>query len=107
MPNYGTYAICPYFQSEDPTTIKCEGIVQLIQAEALYHVRFPNKECKKHFMRCYCENNDNWDKCPYAALLESTYDEAGNVTKAKVKRRILIRRNPDKKIEIDGQLKLF
>ncbi len=89
MPNYGTYAICPYFVSEDPTTIKCEGIVKYFQAESLYHIKFPDKECKKYFMKCNCESWE-WKNCPYASLLEQSYDDTGNsrtVKKKPIKRK--------------------
>lgn len=77
MSNFGTYAICPYFLSEDNITIKCEGVVQLNQTDASYHVKFENKDMKKNWIHNYCESRD-YLKCPYAALLESNYDKQGN-----------------------------
>jgi hypothetical protein len=63
--------------------IKCEGVIKLFQAEAFYHIRFPSKECKKHFENTYCETHD-WTKCPYAALLENFYNEDGKIIRRKV-----------------------
>jgi hypothetical protein len=100
MPNYGTYAICPYFNTEDPISIKCEGIIKLTQGEALYHIKFPDKKCKKHFMRQYCESHC-WCNCPYAALLESSYDDTGSIRHT-IKRKIII----SKSREYEGQLTL-
>jgi hypothetical protein len=74
MPNFGTYAICPYFETEDQTAIKCEGIVQLNQVDTVYQLRFPNKTRKKDHLQMYCETYQ-YGKCPYAAVLNKSYEE--------------------------------
>ena len=71
MPNYGTYAICPYFQTEDPLHIKCEGIVQLNKVDTEFVMRFSSKEQKKEWLQEYCETY-HYGKCPYAIILEKT-----------------------------------
>jgi hypothetical protein len=102
MPNYGTYAICPYFCSEDAVTIKCEGIIQFNRVDATYHVRLPNKEMKKAWLRSYCESR-NYLSCPYAALMEKCYDDTGKSIRDLIRStHIKVRKSKD----IKGQLSL-
>ena len=84
MPNYGTMAVCPFFDTEDAITIKCEGIIQSNQADATYHFRFANKIKKKEWLQKYCEKH-TYLTCPYAALVNSSYDESGKSLRALVK----------------------
>ena len=72
MPNYGTYAICPYFVSEDPLSIRCEGIVK--ENNATNVMRFKNSGIKKAWLKKYCETHQ-YSKCPYAIILENKYQE--------------------------------
>lgn len=74
MPNYGTYAICPYFQSEDPLRIKCEGIIKLNKANTETVLRFPSSKIKKDWISRYCEAAE-YGKCPYAAILNRKYEK--------------------------------
>ena len=76
MPNYGTIAICPYFQSEDAIHIKCDGIVQTHKASTEFVMRFSSKEQKKDWQRIYCETYE-YLKCPYAAMIDKQWDETG------------------------------
>jgi len=76
MPNYGTYAICPYFSTEDTTAIKCDGIVELKDIDARNVMRFCNKRSKEAWIGKYCESYQ-YLECPYAAILEGQYNEAG------------------------------
>jgi hypothetical protein len=76
MPNYGTYAICPYFETEDPLHIKCEGIVKLNKVNTEFVMRFPSKDKKKDWLKEYCETYQ-YGKCPYAAIIENAYDNSG------------------------------
>lgn len=104
MPNYGTYAICPYFSNEDAVTIKCEGVTPLGDADTHYHVRFHDGKEKKKFLHQYCESRD-YLKCPYAALLESAYDDSGKCSKPKVQ-KVFVKENKSKKSkskQITGQ----
>lgn len=73
MPNYGTYAICPYFQSEDMLSIRCEGIVK--ENNSTNVMRFKNSGLKKAWLKRYCETYQ-FGKCPYAKVLENNYQEA-------------------------------
>ena len=73
MPNYGTYAICPYFMSEDLTGIRCEGIVKENNATTV--MRFRNSKAKKAWLDKYCEKRE-YCNCPYAKILEKKYQEA-------------------------------
>lgn len=72
MPNYGTYAICPYFVSEDILSIRCESIVQ--ENNATNVMRFKNAGQKKAWLKRYCETYHYCD-CPYAKILEERYQE--------------------------------
>lgn len=72
MPNYGTYAICPYFVSEDLLSIRCESIVK--ENNATNVMRFKNTGMKKAWLSRYCETYQ-YGKCPYAKILEERYQE--------------------------------
>lgn len=76
MPNYGTYAICPYWQSEDPLRIKCEGIIKLNRAHTEFVLRFPTKGNKKAWMAEYCESFQ-YCSCPYASIIEAQIEDQG------------------------------
>ena len=105
MPNYGTYAICPYFVSEDMLSIRCEGIVQ--ENNATNVMRFKNSGMKKTWLKRYCESYQ-YGKCPYASILESAYDDLGQVrvvTRAKpIEIRAPVRKAKVKDKNIKGQL---
>lgn len=77
MPNYGTYAICPYFTTEDDTVIKCEGIVALDGIDTRTFMRFRSKKNKEQWRGMYCETYQ-YLKCPYADILDKQFNEAGN-----------------------------
>lgn len=72
MPNYGTYAICPYFISEDPIRLRCEGIVKENNATNVMY--FKNANQKKAWLEKFCETHQ-YGKCPYAKILNNKYQE--------------------------------
>jgi hypothetical protein len=77
MPNYGTIAICPFFQAEDPLKIKCEGVIQLNKAKTEFVMCFPSGARKKEWLSGYCETFQ-YGLCPYAAVLTKNYEERYN-----------------------------
>lgn len=106
MPNFGTYAICPFYISEDMLTIRCEGIVP--ENNSTYVMRFKDTRMKKAWLDKYCETY-GYCNCPYAAILESSYDDQGQF---KIKTRPSTISAPAKKTSgkkyknIEGQLSL-
>ena len=78
MPNYGTYAICPYFSTEDVLHIKCEGMVQ--QNSAVNVMKFATLERKKEWLHKYCETYQ-YGLCPYAAIKDRQYEETYGETR--------------------------
>ena len=71
MSNTGTYAICPFWQTEYRTRIICEGLDQGCET----NVAFRLKEDFAAWKDKYCESY-GYSKCPYyKAILNNNYKE--------------------------------
>lgn len=92
MPNIGNIVICPYYQSEDPLHIKCEGIVQISNVRTDFVMRFPSKEQKRQWQIKHCETYQYCD-CPYAKMISEQYDQ---IMKSTIVRREIVIRTEDK-----------
>lgn len=62
-------AVCPFYHSQDPQRICCEGITDYCST----HQAFGDAKKRKEHSLKYC--NDNYMECPHAQTLLKKWDE--------------------------------
>ena len=62
--------VCPYYSYDETSTVRkihCEGYKKGVYV----HLFFQTKGMKKHHKKCFCNNQDAYQKCPlYRGNLE-------------------------------------
>ena len=70
------YVVCPYYSCEESSVarkIHCAGYKKGVYV----HLYFKTKELKKVHVKCFCKNQNNYQKCPIYHC-NSEYKEEGN-----------------------------
>lgn len=67
------YVVCPYYLSDQPSKILCEGI----QDKAYMHLVFQNCNDKKPYMTTFCCDNENYKNCRICEMLDLKHSMEG------------------------------
>ena len=62
-------AVCPFYRSQDPQRICCEGITDYCST----HQAFGDSKRRKEYSKNYCYSN--YEECPHAQTLLRLYEE--------------------------------
>lgn len=100
MPNYGTYALCPFFESERDKKIICKGMSCMCK-DVLTALEFDSKENKKAWLKKHCETF-RYEKCPYYSVLGTKMINDGR----DIRSLNLKRKNQCERAQVEGQIRL-
>lgn len=62
---FSTYVVCPYYCSEEPQKIYCEGCKE----KTTIHLAFESSKDKKDYKKAFCCSMKNYDNCRIADML--------------------------------------
>lgn len=66
MNNLSKYVVCPYFHSDQPSKILCEGV----QKNTSNHLVFQDCKDKKPYMQEFCFSMENHKNCRICDMLD-------------------------------------